>query len=363
VNHKLALVLFVLGCGGRTGMPHPDAAPPGGIVHRCDLADCQNGIARTCDAMPLSLDCNSFGASCSQFDDQGTAFSWCNCGAVAEGQGRCFDGRNGVTCQQGLGVVAQCLPGTFCIESPQSQYGLGCQCDNAADGVCPDPVCTDDPDCMTCTPSCTGKACGDNGCGGLCGSCAFGESCDSGTCTKICVPDCTGKQCGPDGCGGSCGTCDGTCSASGQCMGTCVPSCTGKVCGSDGCSGSCGSCGDGLECQVDGTCGCPFFATVTYTFTLDPNEPANFSFVGLNIQHINLDGSETSNGRDGGILNLTSNKLTFQFYGCKPHIRVSREYALSGIDCQAEDTYTDRTDFTIPAPTVNDDGSCTAPPL
>jgi hypothetical protein len=148
-------------------------------------------------------------------------------------------------------------------------------------------------------------------------------------------------------------------------MGTCVPSCTGKVCGSDGCSGSCGSCGNGLECQVDGTCGCPFFDTVTYTFTLDPNQPANFSFVGLNIQHINIDGTETFNGRDGGFLRNVAgqNTLTFHFYGCKPHIRVKREYALSGLDCIAEDTYTDRTDFTIPPATINGDGSCTAPPL
>jgi hypothetical protein len=34
-----------------------------------------------------------------------------------------------------------------------------------------------------------------------------------------CTPSCAGKQCGPDGCGGSCGDCQGgTCNAQGQCV-------------------------------------------------------------------------------------------------------------------------------------------------
>jgi len=34
----------------------------------------------------------------------------------------------------------------------------------------------------TCTPSCSGKVCGDNGCGGSCESCLSGYSCESGLC-------------------------------------------------------------------------------------------------------------------------------------------------------------------------------------
>jgi hypothetical protein len=72
-----------------------------------------------------------------------------------------------------------------------------------------------------CTPTCSGKACGDDGCGGSCGSCASG-SCDaSGQCGSSCTPTCSGKACGDDGCGGSCGSCaSGSCDASGQCVGT-----------------------------------------------------------------------------------------------------------------------------------------------
>lgn len=59
-----------------------------------------------------------------------------------------------------------------------------------------------------CTPNCVSKQCGQNGCGGLCGSCSGSSSCGAaGTCVPTCKPDCTGKACGPDGCTGSCGVC------------------------------------------------------------------------------------------------------------------------------------------------------------
>ena len=125
-------------------------------------------------------------------------------------------------------------------------------------------VCMDDPN--ACTPSCSGKACGDDGCGGLCGSCATGESCVSGQCQA------------DDNCGGItyAGTCEGNvlkycsantlytsdCSTSGKTCAwdaanswyactanTCTPSCLAKSCGDDGCGGSCGTCGLSETCQ------------------------------------------------------------------------------------------------------------------
>ena len=60
-----------------------------------------------------------------------------------------------------------------------------------------------------CTPDCSGKQCGDDGCGGLCGVCPEPEpkyTCIKGTC--FCTPQCEGWECGDDGCGGSCGECD-----------------------------------------------------------------------------------------------------------------------------------------------------------
>ncbi len=73
-----------------------------------------------------------------------------------------------------------------------------------------------------------------------------------------CLPQCDGQQCGDDGCGGSCGTCftsggglapelcleDGTC---------CIQQCEGMLCGGDGCGGSCGKCAEFSEC-IEGAC-------------------------------------------------------------------------------------------------------------
>jgi secreted trypsin-like serine protease len=71
-----------------------------------------------------------------------------------------------------------------------------------------------------CTPSCTGRACGDDGCGGSCGTCASGQTCGSdGTCQggSGCTPSCDGTTCGDDGCGGTCTCADGTYCDSGYC--------------------------------------------------------------------------------------------------------------------------------------------------
>jgi hypothetical protein len=77
--------------------------------------------------------------------------------------------------------------------------------------------------------------------------------------TTTCQPSCSGKQCGDNGCGGSCGTCasDQTCSTSNQCVPTCAPACSGKQCGDDGCGGSCGSCTSGQTCDANGLCQSP----------------------------------------------------------------------------------------------------------
>ncbi len=157
-----------------------------------------------------------------------------------------------------------------------------------------------------CTPQCTGKQCGDNGCGGICGTCCSDQSCLSGQCVgglgcegtdkagcdgclceecvcgmdayccngqwdDICATecleqcggcategDCTGKECGSDGCdsGTICGDClgDEEC-VLGLCGSPCIPDCDGKECGWDGCGPetSCGDCPDGATCD-EGHC-------------------------------------------------------------------------------------------------------------
>jgi len=201
-------------------------------------------------------------------------------------------------------------------------------CEGCATGVCGDDVCdageTCDscvPDCgcqegevctagFCCLPSCTGKECGDDGCGGSCGDCPEGKSCNGqfqcvigggagcepsqtpgcGGCPceacvcamddfccstqwdSLCVTECQDQcgGCGPKPCGN--GTCDaeigenclscavdcvcpeGQVCAAGQC---CTPMCEGKQCGDDLCGGTCGQCGFGELCLGDGTCCLP----------------------------------------------------------------------------------------------------------
>ncbi len=70
------------------------------------------------------------------------------------------------------------------------------------------------------------------------------------------TPDCSGKICGDDGFGGVCGTCEGdlVCNSEGTACVECKPSCDGRTCGDDGCGGTCGSCDFGNSCSPEGTC-------------------------------------------------------------------------------------------------------------
>lgn len=135
-----------------------------------------------------------------------------------------------------------CTPGAC-----GGQDGCGGTCGCPAPAVCRAGAC--------CTPQCSGKECGADGCGGQCPSRCSGSSvCFQDRC---CTPDCAYKFCGPDGCGGTCPTIGcpfgGTCNTTtGQC---CTPDCTGKECGEDGCGGSCQPCTGGMICR-DFHCAC-----------------------------------------------------------------------------------------------------------
>lgn len=124
---------------------------------------------------------------------------------------------------------------------------------------CPDGCCDG---AQVCQPGDTNQVCGTGG--ARCASCGTGQACQDQQC--VCVPTCTGKACGPDGCGGSCGTCQGgqTCNASGKCICTqqSCPGCcdanqncqqgnTRAFCASGG--ASCNTCEDDQGC-LDGQC-------------------------------------------------------------------------------------------------------------
>jgi hypothetical protein len=77
-----------------------------------------------------------------------------------------------------------------------------------------------------------------------CATCPPGTTCNaSGMCTTSCTPSCSGRMCGSDGCGGTCGTCGSgsTCNVSGVCESSSAPA-IGSACTMDS------QCGAGRVC-------------------------------------------------------------------------------------------------------------------
>jgi hypothetical protein len=110
-------------------------------------------------------------------------------------------------------------------------------------------------------PTCAGRECGDDGCGGSCGSCEAGFLCQNGYCA--CVTDvhavcCASSVCWADSCADVSvvvAECPYGCEGA-TCL-PCVPSCDGRACGDDGCDGSCGVCPQGLDCEEGACVGSP----------------------------------------------------------------------------------------------------------
>jgi len=165
----------------------------------------------------------------------------------------------------------QCLAAT-CSTTTTHQFAKTCP-GNGSACASPNPPseacaygCTGTA-CAACTPNCTGKCGGPDGCNGLCsGTCPSGQTCGGGSTPNVCgcTPSCNGKCGGPDSCGGTCPNICGSqvcynntcCAPSSQCG-------SGQQCGtaSNGCGGfvNCGpnngGCPTGLHCS-SGACVC-----------------------------------------------------------------------------------------------------------
>ena len=124
-----------------------------------------------------------------------------------------------------------------------------------AQGCQPEPA--SDATHEQCLPSCDGRECGDDGCGGECGTCNGDADCSvDGLCTPIgpdggCQGSCEelGFECG-EACGESCGECTGEQEG---CIGNfcqCLAACDAASCETaDGCGGQCGPCANAANCQ------------------------------------------------------------------------------------------------------------------
>ena len=79
---------------------------------------------------------------------------------------------------------------------------------------------------------------------------------------SCCTPDCKNKTCGDNGCGGSCGTCTSgmSCNENGQCQGdacaTATVCNTSADCGSTACGTDHKGVGSPMFCSIPGGCKC-----------------------------------------------------------------------------------------------------------
>ncbi|MFO0630836.1 MAG: lysyl oxidase family protein [Polyangiales bacterium] len=99
-----------------------------------------------------------------------------------------------VTCSDGLfcngeerWVDGQCQPGPAPCDDGQNCTTDTCDesagvCDHAATGNCA--VCN----APNCVPHCNRRSCGDDGCGGSCGTCVGGQTCVEGACATVVAP-------------------------------------------------------------------------------------------------------------------------------------------------------------------------------
>ncbi len=154
------------------------------------------------------------------------------------------------TCDPAAGTCSDPEP----VDGGSCDDGLACTIDD----ICEGGLCVGQPIPCPADPPCASASCVEGvGCITDASQCECVENydcgsqhvCSGGAC--VCVPDCDAKACGPDGCGGSCGSCAVTeaCKAStGECV--CQPDCAGKQCGDSGCgTGQCGICPAGLTCE------------------------------------------------------------------------------------------------------------------
>ena len=235
------------GCGGSCGACADGLSCQGGVcadlcLPKCDGKQCgPDGCGGSCGDCPKDWSCDEAAGACVQ-DPTG------DCGNIPS-TGTCLPGNILAVCVANEPVETDCtLTGEICEFVP-------------AEGIY---------DCVeVCTPSCTGKACGDDSCSGTCGDCPKGQTCEAGICEDLaCVPDCVDKACGTDGCGGSCGACgDDEVCAEGVCVdesegcpegtvlvdGECVPESDEDVIGGDGDAGETVTGKVSSGCAVGGT--------------------------------------------------------------------------------------------------------------
>lgn len=183
----LLALLFACSPTEDTDRPAPSGGQDAGSSFSC--ADACEKAVETCRIPPLDValctnTCNGIPESGRNLECMRT--STCEeiksgkCAVDAQEPFTCADAceKTVETCQIPPLDVAACTD--FCNGLPDSARNLECMrtstCEELKGGKC----------APACTPSCQDKVCGDDGCGGSCGSCASGSTCVDGQCQSTC---------------------------------------------------------------------------------------------------------------------------------------------------------------------------------
>lgn len=140
--------------------------------------DCEPGTTRACT-------CPDGRASQERCMPDASGWASCECGLAPDAGGApsCA-----VTCGGCCEVDSTCVTGNSVVAC-----GIG---GSACVACAPDQSCVDGI-CRACEPSCEGRECGDDGCGGVCvPGCSTGQTCAAGSCVSAGCTTCA--ECGPD---------------------------------------------------------------------------------------------------------------------------------------------------------------------
>ncbi len=247
----------VCNCG--CGIVDPDCGVAGAPVQGCiGNATCNtDGTCAACKPSCAGAQCGDdgcgglCGACLDPFAPTCVAGKCTACQPKCDGKQCGSDGCGGLCglcATDKLCSYGQCIappPGQSCNGSCGSVAPSGCACtaDCNAKGTC----CID-VDLCGCIPACDGLACGDDGCGGQCGTCAAGQICEAGACLF--------PSCGPATCNGH-GTCDPktvTCACKDGYQGKYCDQCPPGQLGYPACAAPCTNaegCNDSEPCTSD----------------------------------------------------------------------------------------------------------------
>jgi len=176
------------GCGGSCGecLAGYQCEADGKCFKECDSCAPWQTCVKTVCQNPPSMGACYYGNMLSE-DCHGLTAKGCCAGTDGRDRYYCGDASD---CP---GIYEKCL----CYQKCSSSYV--CSYDSwYAEFQCEYPPAKKDPagnlycDWWSCVPNCTGKECGDDGCGGKCGTCPADFTCASGKCNWIGLTSCPG---------------------------------------------------------------------------------------------------------------------------------------------------------------------------